>query len=228
MTLGSYPAVSLKIARQRALEAKGAAAGGKDLAAEKRAAREARKAAHATADHVADVVDSFVNKHLERKAKPSWAKEAERLLRVEVIPKFGKKRLAEVRDTDIHALLEEIADRLTRYKFWARARYGLPIVQTRREPFVLDYEIGGIRAGFWNILSPEQQARAARAAGRPASSSGPGRTRRRAQESDAAQRQALGSPRIFSRVHELYDLHTEQSARLPGRALRDKIEEVWG
>jgi SGNH hydrolase-like domain, acetyltransferase AlgX len=57
-------------------------------------------------------------------------------------------------------MAKEIADRLTRYKFGARARYGLPIVQARREPFILDSEIGGIRAGFWNVLSPEQQARA--------------------------------------------------------------------
>jgi integrase len=110
-TLGSYPTVSLKTARKRALEAKGAAAGGKDLAAEKRAAREARHAAHATADRVDDVIGSFVKKHLANKAKPSWATEAERLLRVEIIPKFGKRRLGEIRDTDIHALLEEIVER---------------------------------------------------------------------------------------------------------------------
>jgi integrase len=114
LTLGTYPAVSLKAARKRALEAKGAAAGGKDLAAEKRAAREARKAAHASAHHVADVVDSFVKKYLAKECKPSWAKEAERLLRVEIVPKFGKKRLGEIEDTDVHALLEEIAERAPR------------------------------------------------------------------------------------------------------------------
>ena len=102
LTLGTYPTVSLKMARKRALEARGAAAGGKDLAAEKRVAREARKAtADSTADHVADVVDSFVREHLAKKAKPSWAKEAERLLRIEIVPKFGKKRLSEIKDADV-------------------------------------------------------------------------------------------------------------------------------
>src|SRR5271166_5034854 len=92
LTLGTYPTVSLKTARKRALEAKGAAAGGKDLAAEKRAARGARKAEQSIKDHVEDVVDSFVEKYLPKECKPSWAKEAERLLRVEIVPKFGKKR----------------------------------------------------------------------------------------------------------------------------------------
>jgi len=114
LTLGTYPTVSLKTARKLALEAKGAAAGGKDPAAVKRAAREARKAADATADHVADVVDSFVKKYLAKRAKPSWAKEAERLLRIEIVPKFGKKRLGEIKDTDVHALLEDIAERAPR------------------------------------------------------------------------------------------------------------------
>jgi hypothetical protein len=60
----------------------------------------------------------------------------------------------------MRVMAKEIADRLTRYEFGARARYALPIVQTRREHFVLDSEVGGIHAGFWAVLSPEQQARA--------------------------------------------------------------------
>ena len=64
-----------------------------------------------TEDRVEQVVDSYVGKYLAKKCKPSWAKEAERLLRVEVVPKFGKKRLSEIEDRDVHALLVGIAER---------------------------------------------------------------------------------------------------------------------
>jgi hypothetical protein len=57
-------------------------------------------------------------------------------------------------------MAKDVADRIARYRFGARARSSPPIMYTRREPFVLDGEIGGIRAGFWGVLSPEQQARA--------------------------------------------------------------------
>ena len=60
---------------------------GVDPSAQKKAAREAEKAANSTADRVETVVDAYVKSYLAKKAKPSWAKEAERLLRVEVLPK---------------------------------------------------------------------------------------------------------------------------------------------
>ena len=56
-------------------------------------------------------MDEFVRKHLAKKTKPSWAKEAERLLRVEIIPKLGKKRLGEITRADVRRLLDDIAAR---------------------------------------------------------------------------------------------------------------------
>ena len=53
---------------------------------------------------------AYVKDYLAKKAKPSWAKEAERLLRVEVVPEFGNKRLGDLTDDDIHKLLKEIAE----------------------------------------------------------------------------------------------------------------------
>ena len=111
LTIGAYPAISLKTARKRAQEAIGDVASGKDPAIEKRAAREAQKAASSTADRVENVVDEFVQKHLAKKAKPSWAKEAERLLRVEIIPTFGRERLGEIMRADIRRRLDDIAER---------------------------------------------------------------------------------------------------------------------
>jgi hypothetical protein len=57
-------------------------------------------------------------------------------------------------------MAKEIADRITRYRFGAQSRYALPIVFTKPETYVIDSEPGGIRAGLWFVLSPEQQARA--------------------------------------------------------------------
>ena len=110
-TIGPYPAVSLAAARKRAQKALAEVVDGVDPSAQKKAAREAEKAANSTADRVEIVVDAYVKSYLAKKAKPSWAKEAERLLRVEILPKFGKKRLGDLTDDDVHKLLKEIAER---------------------------------------------------------------------------------------------------------------------
>jgi integrase len=94
-TLGPYPAI--------------------DLAA----AREARKAAAETADRVAEVVETFIARYVKRKTGDSWAREGERLLRKEIIPALGKKRLGDVKKSDVHDMLDAIVDR------------GAPIVANR-------------------------------------------------------------------------------------------------
>src|ERR1700733_1984254 len=119
LTLGPYPALDLANARRRAQEALGEVAGGKNPAAEKKAAREAQKAASSTADRVETVAASFIDKYVKRNVGESWAREAERLLTKEINPKFGCKRLGEVKKSDIHDLLDEIVDR------------GAPIVANR-------------------------------------------------------------------------------------------------
>jgi integrase len=110
-TIGSYPAVGLASARKRAQKALAEVVDGIDPSSQKKAARVAEKAANATADRVEAVVNAYVKNYLCKKAKPSWAKEAERLLRVEIIPKLGKKRLGEITDDNVHKLLKEIAER---------------------------------------------------------------------------------------------------------------------
>jgi integrase len=112
LTIGPYPAIDLATARRKALEALGELAGGKDPQAQKKAVREAAKAVAGTDDNRVDrIVDRFVAKHLKVKAKPSWAKEAERLLRVEIIPTFGGRRLGEITRADVRRRLEDIAER---------------------------------------------------------------------------------------------------------------------
>jgi integrase len=119
LTLGSYPVLDLATARRRAQEALGDVAGGKDPAAEKRTAREVRKAASEPNDRVADVAATFIERHAKRKAGASWAHETERLFAKEIVPKLGSKRLGEVKRSDVHDLLDGIVDR------------GAPIVANR-------------------------------------------------------------------------------------------------
>jgi integrase len=140
-TIGPYPAIGLSAARKRAQKALAEVVDGVDPSAQKKAAREAEKAANSTADRVEDVVDAYVNDYLAKKAKPSWAKEAERLLRVEVVPTFGKKRLGDLTDDDIHKLLKEIAKRapitanrtfavFRKLCHWAMSRDGGKLIKT--------------------------------------------------------------------------------------------------
>ena len=92
LTLGAYSTVSLAEARRKAQKALGEVAGGEDPAAAKMAAREAAKAAaQASEDRIENVVEAFIARYLLKKAKPSWAKEAERLLRVEIVRPWGKR-----------------------------------------------------------------------------------------------------------------------------------------
>jgi integrase len=110
-TLGSYPAVDLATARKRAQEALGELAGGNDPHARRKAAREARKAEQSIKDRVEDVAAVFVERYVKKNVGDAWARETERLLRVEIIPKLGGKRLGEVKRSDVHDLLDGIVDR---------------------------------------------------------------------------------------------------------------------
>jgi integrase len=110
-TLGPYPQISIKTARKLAEEAIGKLAGGNDPAAAKTAARAAREAK----DHMADVASVFVERSVKRSAGELWARETQRLLDVEILPKLGAKRIGEVRRADVHGLLDGIVDRGSGY-----------------------------------------------------------------------------------------------------------------
>jgi integrase len=109
LTLGPHSALDLATARKRAKEALGEIAGGKDPAAAKRASKAAAKAM--AEDRLEVIARDFVEKHAKRKAGALWAAETERLLRVEILPKLGKKRLGEITKANVHYLLDGIVDR---------------------------------------------------------------------------------------------------------------------
>jgi hypothetical protein len=66
-------------------------------------------------------------------------------------------------------MAKELGDRVARYRFGARARYGPPVVKTEIGPFYIpgapiEGHIGELTSQFgWPALTPEQQARAAKA-----------------------------------------------------------------
>jgi integrase len=111
LTLGPYPALDLANARRRAQEALGEVAGGKNPAADKKAARAAQKAASSTTDRVEAVAALFVERYVKRNASSSWARESERLIAKEIVPALGARRLGEVKRSDVHDLLDGIVDR---------------------------------------------------------------------------------------------------------------------
>ena len=109
-TIGPYPVIDLSTARKKALEALAVIAGDKDPAVEKKATREARRAAQSTKETVAAVAASYIERS-KRNLGASWAAQSDRLLRVEIVPVIGSKRLANVARSDLHDLLDAIVDR---------------------------------------------------------------------------------------------------------------------
>jgi integrase len=175
-TIGAYPAVDLSTARKKALEALADVAGDIDPAARKKAAREARKAERTANDRVADVARAFVDKYLKRHVGPGWAREAERLLRKEIVPAIGSKRLRDVRRGDAIDILDGIVDRgapftanralavLTRLGNWAVEREIVaaspferikpPAVEISRERVLSDDEVRLIWAALGAVGYP--------------------------------------------------------------------------
>lgn len=115
LTIGAYPSVDLATARKRAQEAIGDVAAGKDPAGLKATSRAAARAEQSTKDRMSDVAAIFLERSVKRSAGALWAKETARLLRVEILPTLGSKRIGDVRRADIHAMLDGIVDRGSGY-----------------------------------------------------------------------------------------------------------------
>jgi hypothetical protein len=106
LTIGRYPKIDLKTARQIAAKALAEIAAGGDPAAEK----QIKKAALRTpADDLVDTaMEQFVRRHV-RTLKS--AGEAERLLRKEILKPWQGKRLSDITRRDVHSLLDGVLDR---------------------------------------------------------------------------------------------------------------------
>jgi integrase len=63
------------------------------------------------ADVVEKVAASFLDRYVKRNVGPAWGCEIERLLKVEIIPRIGDRRLGQLKKSDVHNLLDAIVDR---------------------------------------------------------------------------------------------------------------------
>ena len=118
LVLGRYPEIGLAAARKIAQDKRADISAVRDPAAEKamklaEAKAQARAAAveASGADRVKTIADEFMKRRVEGVVGNSWARETARVLRVEIEPVIGDKRIGDVRRADIQALLDGIVDR---------------------------------------------------------------------------------------------------------------------
>jgi integrase len=100
-TLGSYPAINLKAARELGAKALRAAAEGRDPGREK---------ATAKADSVEAVIEQFLDLHCRRSNRPRTAEETERLLRLHVLPRWRRRTVHEITRRDVLSVLDRVID----------------------------------------------------------------------------------------------------------------------
>jgi integrase len=109
LTLGAYPAINLKSARELARLALAEVAGGGDPGEEKKTAKAA--AAIPANDLIEQVAAQFVKHYAKRQLKASTAKEVERILNKEVVAPWHGRRLSSIGKADTHELLDSIVER---------------------------------------------------------------------------------------------------------------------
>ena len=162
LTLGSYPAVDLRTARDLASSALIAVAKGDDPAAERKQSK--LNGGDRTSR---DLIENVCAEYIDRQAKPntreaSW-REVERILKREIVSQWSGRRLGDITRADIHQLLDSIVDRgatilanrtlaaLRRVCNWAVGlgivasspcdRIKAPIVETSRDRILSEDEI---------------------------------------------------------------------------------------
>jgi integrase len=103
-TLGAYPAIDLKAARDLASKALRAVAEGRDPGREKIQERAAKP------DTVETVARQFIERHCKRSNRPRTARETQRLLDLHVLPRWRSRLLREISRRDVLDLLDRIVD----------------------------------------------------------------------------------------------------------------------
>jgi integrase len=104
LTLGSYPGLGLKDARELAAKALRGVAEGRDPGREKTLARAAK------ADSVDRIVEEFFERHVRRSNRPRTAQETERLLRQHVLPRWRGRMVHEITRRDVLDILDRVVD----------------------------------------------------------------------------------------------------------------------
>jgi integrase len=98
LTLDAF--YSLAVARKRARAVLDEVAEGRDPAAEKRARK-----------FFGDVARDFLEMHVKVNCRKSYAHDAERMLKKDVLPSWGGRRISDIRRSDVIDLLDRIIER---------------------------------------------------------------------------------------------------------------------
>jgi integrase len=109
LTLGSYPAIALKDARDLASKALVAVAGGADPATEKQVAKIPSETSDR--DLVENVVAKFIERYAKAKQKAATAYETQRVLEREIVKPWKGRRLGDIKKVDVIEVMDAIADR---------------------------------------------------------------------------------------------------------------------
>jgi integrase len=103
-TLGAYPALDLKAARELAGKALRAVAEGRDPGREKIQERAAQP------DTVESVARQFIERHCNRANRPRTARETQRVLDLHVLPRWRTRLAREITRRDVLDLLDRVVD----------------------------------------------------------------------------------------------------------------------
>jgi integrase len=103
-TIGSYPAVDLKAARELGAKALRAVAEGRDPGQEKAQARASQP------DSIETVAKQFIERHCRRVNRPRTARETERLLRRNVLPRWRGRSVDSITRRDVLDVLDRVVD----------------------------------------------------------------------------------------------------------------------
>jgi integrase len=102
-TIGSYPAIDLKSAREFASKALRAVAEGRDPGREKAQER-------AAPDTVEAVAAQFIERHCKRANRPSTAQATERQVRLYVLPRWRGRLARDITRRDVLDVLDRVVD----------------------------------------------------------------------------------------------------------------------
>jgi integrase len=103
-TIGAYPALGLKDARELGSKALRAVAEGRDPGREKAEARSAR------IDSVDRVAEEFLERHVRRSNRIRTQEETERLFRLHILPRWRGRMIRDVSRRDVIEMVDRVVD----------------------------------------------------------------------------------------------------------------------
>lgn len=112
LTIGTYPRLSLKQAREEAASALRAVDEGHDPAQEKKDDKAERSSGRFLSGAV---LDEYLSRHVRQNNRSKTAKEAERLINHDIRPYWSETDIRDIRRKDILDVLDRVTDRGARY-----------------------------------------------------------------------------------------------------------------